>query len=160
MLMDEQTIRAIRSDVKRWTALWPADGPGPMGAEPFDAALAVAIAAADHITAAWDRLTAAIEATAGAVVYDVDSARAIQDLDVAWLVPARRALDRLADLERLGEPVGHAARFRELVGFAESATSVSVEEVGREAEWFARQYPDVPLFPITGPTPQDAAHAV
>ena len=160
MLLDEQTIRAVRADVKRWTELWPAYGPGPMGAEPFDAALAVAVEAADHITAVWDELTAAIEATAGAVVYDVDSARAIQDLDVAWLAPARRALDRLADLERLGETVGQAARFRELVTEAQLATSVTVEEVARATEGFVRDHPGLPLFPPVGLPAEDVAHAV
>jgi hypothetical protein len=68
-------------------------------------------------------------------------------MDQSWLTPTRRALDRIAEVERGGGPVGRAAAFREAVTEARLATSVPVDRIARETVEFFRTYPDAVASP-------------
>ena len=147
LFLDEQSVRDVERDVQRWAALWPADGLGPEGTIGLDRALAAGIAAYDRTDMLALRITDGIEASGGRVVYDLESARAIERMTNAWLVPAARAAERIAASERDGATVPHAAEFLDRVIDARLGTSISVEEAAESNERFAREYPGAIGFP-------------
>ncbi len=151
LFLDEQSVRDVERDVQRWGDLWPADGPGPQGAEGVSAALAAGIAAYDRTDVLALRITDGLAAAAGKVTYDLESARAIERLTKLWLAPVDRVAARIKAVRADGGPVRHVDEFADRVDDAQLGISVSVEYAAAANERLAREQPELFLAALRGP---------
>ena len=155
LFLDEQSVRDVEQDVRRWVDLWPTDGPGPTGADALSAALAVAVAAYDGTRPLEARVMDGIRDADGRVAYDYESAKAIERLTLLWLVPVPRAHRAIAAARRAGGVVDGVDAFALRVEDAELGTNPSVEQAREMMETWARNDPESFRYNLRWP-----AHAV
>ncbi len=144
---DDESVRAVEADVRQWAALWPAGSSVPTGADAVGRALAVGIAAYDRVDALALRITDGIVASGGKVVYDLESARAIERLIKVWLAPTPRVVEQLVGVRRTGGTVERMDEYEARVTDAKLGISVSVERAAEEAGHFAESYPHPTVAP-------------
>ena len=138
LFLDEPSVRDVERDVERWAALWREDRPGPDGPEALDRMLGIGIAADDRVEALAKRIRDGIDASGGRVVYDLESARAVERLTKAWLAPASRVAGAIADVQRAGLTIQQLAAYHDRVIDARFGISVPVEQAAIDAEGWAR----------------------
>jgi hypothetical protein len=152
LFLDEESVRNVEHEIQRWVDLWPAGGPGPLGAEAVSTAVALGVAAYDRLTALEDRIVEGIRAADGKVVYDYGSAKEVERLTKLWLAPVGRAYDAVTAVRRAGGHVDAVDALIDRVDDAEVGTSISVERAMEIVEQGAREDPELFRANLRWPT--------